>query len=103
MIGAILAFGFVVLGSKVVFGFAVVWGLLPGVESCSTCDGETTPVEAPRGLRALFAWLRIQSRWCPSCGESFLARGARPPMLYVGAPKSEPRPRPVEPAQAPVR
>jgi hypothetical protein len=93
VIWAILAFAFAALGSKVLLGLAVVYGILPGPETCAACDGETTPVEVPRGVRALFAWLRVQYRWCPGCGESFLARAAQPPRLWVGAPKAgEPTP-----------
>ena len=84
MTWAILAFGFVALGSKVLLGLAVVYGILPGADTCAACDGETTPVEPARGFRALFAWLRIQYRWCPHCGESFLARAAPPPRLWIG-------------------
>ncbi len=86
MIWAILAFAFAALGSKVLLGLAVLYGILPGPDTCAACDAETTPVKLPRGVRPVFAWLRIQYRWCPSCGETSLARGARPPRLWVGEP-----------------
>ena len=85
MIWAILGFGFVALGSKVILGFWAVWLLLPAERECSRCDGFTTSIEPRRGLRTLYRWGRIQQRWCPACGEHFLARGAPPPLLYVGA------------------
>jgi len=93
VIWAILAFAFAALGSKVLLGLAIVYGILPGPESCARCDGATTPVEPVRGTRWLLGWLRIQYRWCPLCGEAFLARGPRPPRLWVGEPRrGAPRP-----------
>ena len=86
MLWAILAFAFATLGSKLLLGLWCVWVLLPAERECARCDGETTQIEARRGLRALYRWCRIQDRWCPNCGESFLARGAKPPLLFVGEP-----------------
>lgn len=103
MTGAIVAFAFAALGSKVMLGLAVVYGLLPEAGACSRCDGETTAVEPPAGTRTLAHWLRLQSRWCPHCGESFLARGSHPPRLWVGRPDAGPAPEPAEPGQALVR
>ena len=92
MTWAILAFAFATLGSKVLLGSWIVWLLLPGEHECSRCDGFTTLLEPRRGLRTIYRWCRIQDRWCPSCGERFLAKGRRLPELYVGEP-SKTRPR----------
>lgn len=103
LIGAIIAFGFVALGSKVILGFIAVYALLPEADVCSRCDGETTRIEVPAPLRAITEAVRVQSRWCPRCGESFLARGPRPPRLWVGAPERQPGPPPTKPTQVLVR
>jgi len=91
VIWAVLAFSFAALGSKVLLGLWCVWLILPAEHECSRCDGFTTQIEPRRGLRTLYRWCRLQDRWCPSCGESFLARGKRPPELYVGEPRPAPR------------
>ena len=91
MLFAVLAFGFVALGSKVILGFWAVWILLPAERECARCDGFTTQVEPRRGLRTVYRWCRIQDRWCPGCGEHYLARGRRPPEIFVGEPRPEPR------------
>lgn len=94
MTWTILAFAFATLGSKVLLGLWIVWIFLPTEPECGRCDGFTTPLEPRRGLRTLYRWCRIQPRWCPCCGEHFLARGQNPPRIFVGAPAppSEPGP-----------
>lgn len=94
MIWAILGFAFAALGSKVLLGLWIVWVFLPAEPECSRCDGFTTRLEPRRGLRTLYRLCRVQQRWCPACGEDFLARGGHPPRVYVGArvPEREPDP-----------
>ena len=94
MIWAILAFGFAALGSKVLLSAWIIWIFLPSDVECSRCDGFTAQVEARRGLRTIFRWCRIQERWCPACGEHFLARGRRPPRVFVGPRARDPEPDP---------
>ncbi|HEX6588036.1 MAG TPA: hypothetical protein VF039_03355 [Longimicrobiales bacterium] len=94
MIWAILAFGFAALGSKVLLSAWIIWIFLPSDVECGRCDGLTAQVEARRGLRTIHRWCRIQQRWCPACGEHFLARGQRPPRIFVGAPTPPKRPGP---------
>ena len=94
MIWAILGFAFASLGSKVLLGLGVVYVFLPDERQCSRCDAETTVIESPRGLRTIAAWARVQSRWCPRCGETCLARGAPPPRLWVGRPDKDGAPPP---------
>jgi len=103
MIWAVIAFGIAGLGSKVLLGLWCVWVVLPTEPSCARCDGFTTRIEARRGLRTLCRWCRIHERWCPGCGEHYLARGAQPPTLYVGEPGDDHDPQPVKPAQTFVR
>jgi hypothetical protein len=91
MMWVILGFAVATLGSKVLLGMWCIWALLPAEQECARCDGETTQIESARGLRALYRWCHIQNRWCPRCGESFLARGKRPPEIYVGERRPEPR------------
>ena len=90
MIGAVLLFAFAALGSKVLLGLAIVYVFIPEARECSRCDRDTAIVEAPRGLRTVFAWIRVQRRWCPGCGESFLARGTQPARLWVGPAAARP-------------
>ena len=104
MIWAILAFAFAALGSKVLLGLWCVWAVLPPSEQeCSRCDRFTTQIEPRRGLGTLFRWCRIQQRWCPSCGEHFLARGKQPPLLWVGSPDDASAPGPTSRPQTRVR
>lgn len=84
MIGAVLLFAFVALGSKVLLGLAIVYVFIPESRECSHCDRDTTIVEAPWGLRTIAARIRVQRRWCPACNESFVARGQRPARVWVG-------------------
>ena len=91
MTWAIIAFAFATLGSKLLLGLWCVWAILPADPQCSRCDGFTTQIETRRGLRTIYRLCRIQDRWCPGCGESYLARGRRPPEIYVGEPRREPR------------
>lgn len=97
MTWTILAFAFATLGSKVLLGLWIVWVVLPSEPECSRCDGFTTRLEPRLGLRTIYRWCRVQERWCPGCGEHFLARGDHPPRMYVGAPLLERDPRPVQP------
>ena len=91
MLWWILAFAFATLGSKLLLGLWCVWAILPGQEECSRCDGFTTQIEPRRGLRTIYRWCRVQDRWCPRCDESFLARGSKPPEIFVGERRPEPR------------
>lgn len=97
MTWTIVAFAFATLGSKVLLGLWVVWIVLPDKPECCRCDGITTQIEARHGLRGVYRICRIQRRWCPECGESFLARGRQPPQLYVGASLPEREPVPAAP------
>ena len=103
MFWAILAFAFAALGSKLMLGLWCVWLVLPEGTECSRCDAFTTQLEPPQGLRRVYGWCRIQQRWCPSCGEHFLARGNRPPLLWVGTPDDATTPAPVDRPQTLVR
>ena len=103
VIWATIGFWIAGLGSKVLLGFWCVWLVLPTEPECSRCDGFTTRIEARRGLRTLYRWCRIQDRWCPRCGEHFLARGAPPPELYVGEWAATDDPEPVTPPHTLVR
>ena len=94
MTWTILAFAFATLGSKVLLGLWIVWVFLPTEAECGRCDGFTTRLEPPRGLRTICRLCRIHRRWCPGCGESFLARGEHPPRIFVGAPHAPPAPGP---------
>lgn len=84
MFWVIAAFGFATLGSKILLAFGIVYAFLPDDPECARCDAETVRVQAPRGLRAVADWSAVQWRWCPRCGERCLARGGRPPRLWVG-------------------
>ena len=97
MIWAILGFGFAALGSKVLLSAWIIWIFLPSQPECSRCNGFTAQVEPRPGLRTMYRCCRIQQRWCPGCGEHFLARGAQPPRIYVGAPASDRDPGPAQP------
>lgn len=90
MTGLIVLFGLATLGSKVLLGLAMVYLFLPDSDRCCRCDGLTAGLQSPRGLRRIAAWMRVQSRWCPHCGERFLARRRRPPLLWVGEAASPP-------------
>jgi hypothetical protein len=39
----------------------------------------------------MYRCCRIQDRWCPACGERFLARAQHPPRIFVGSGREEPR------------
>ena len=93
----ILAFAFATLGSKVLLGLWIVWVFLPTEPECSRCNGFTTLLEPRRGLRTFYRMCRIRHRWCPGCGEDFLARGGHPPRVYVGEPLPDREPSPVVP------
>lgn len=86
MLADVLLFAFFALGVKVVLAAVVLYGLLPKGGNCARCDGDTTPVLRGMPARAVYALLRIERRWCPSCGELFTARRGREPRLWVGAP-----------------
>lgn len=67
-------FFFVLLGSKIVLGIAVVYMLLPRDTVCSQCDAETLPMEHRRGTGRVLRVLRLQRRWCMECHRESLAR-----------------------------
>ena len=99
MIWAVIAFWLAALGSKLILAMWIVWVLLPGERECSVCDGETSALEPRYGLRTLARWAGVQSRWCPRCGDSYLARRSHPPLLWVGRRDAESAPGPTAPAQ----
>lgn len=73
----ILEFAGVTLGIKLLLGLALIYYLLPADGQCPACDGDTLPLQARRGLRALGRGCGMERRWCLSCGETMTCRRKR--------------------------
>jgi hypothetical protein len=75
----ILAFGFVVIGARLMLGIIVIYLLICDERQCIRCDACTVIVQAPPALRGMIRLLRLELRWCMRCERSALARITPPP------------------------
>jgi hypothetical protein len=82
------AFGFVVLGARLLLALLVIYYLTPMQSRCIGCDGDTITIAPVRGLAGAGRLLRLERRWCVRCGRTTLTRCP---------------PAPVEPAARAVR
>jgi len=94
---SVALFVFFALGAKVALAAAVLYLLLPRRERCACCDGETVATRPHRSVGWLMRAARLESRWCPACGQTELARGDRDHRVWVGEPLPSPAPRPAAP------
>lgn len=74
MLITVIEFAFVTLGVKLVLAVAVVYALFPADRRCPRCDAETLRLVTGRGFVRLGRLVHVARRWCPSCGDSYLAR-----------------------------
>ncbi|HET9984790.1 MAG TPA: hypothetical protein VFQ38_14430 [Longimicrobiales bacterium] len=74
MLIAIIELAFVTLGVKILLAVAVIYALFPSDRRCPHCDAETLPLVSQRGLVRLGRLVRVRRRWCPGCGDHYLAR-----------------------------
>lgn len=74
MLITIIEFAFVTLGVKLVLAVAVIYALFPSDRRCPHCDAETLPLVSQRGFVRLGRLVRVRCRWCPGCGDHYLAR-----------------------------
>jgi len=84
MVLTVLELFLVTLGVKLLLGSALIYYLLPTDRRCVACDGDTLPLQAPRGLRWLGRVSRIERRLCLSCGGSMVGRRGDTPSPVPG-------------------
>lgn len=78
------AFGFVVIGARLMLALLVIYYLTPMQSRCIGCDGDTLTIAPVHGFGGVGRALRLERRWCVRCGRTTLTRSPPAPIEPAG-------------------